>query len=355
MIKDKSIFIKNIYYMLAYAYQSLQQENYKDIATEKFDNVHNLLAAILAKGVALQLKQGLYREYVNHQDNLMLLRGKINIHGSIKNKIMRKQLLTCDYDLLSENNLLNQIIKTTIVLLIRLANVKEKYKNELRKELLFFNNVDTLEAKSIKWSNLTFQRNNRNYQLLVGICQLIIEGLLLTTESGVYRLQSWIDEQRMCHLYEKFILEYYKKHYPVLSVKAAQIPWGLDDGVSYMLPKMQSDITLRKGNMVLIIDAKYYSHTMRTNFSKRSLISHNLYQIFTYVKNYSYSFGEYENKVSGMLLYAKTDEEIQPDNVYQMHGNQISVKTLDLNKDFFEIKQQLARIAESHFALSKTH
>ncbi|WP_303707121.1 5-methylcytosine-specific restriction endonuclease system specificity protein McrC [Phascolarctobacterium succinatutens] len=355
MIKDKSIFIKNIYYMLAYAYQSLQQENYKDIATEKFDNVHNLLAAILAKGVALQLKQGLYREYVNHQDNLMLLRGKINIHGSIKNKIMRKQLLTCDYDLLSENNLLNQIIKTTIVLLIRLANVKEKYKNELRKELLFFNNVDTLEVKSIKWSNLMFQRNNRNYQLLVGICQLIIEGLLLTTESGVYRLQSWIDEQRMCRLYEKFILEYYKKHYPVLSVKAAQIPWGLDDGVSYMLPKMQSDITLRKGNMVLIIDAKYYNHTMQTNFSKRSLISHNLYQIFTYVKNYAYSFGEHEHKVSGMLLYAKTDEEIQPDNVYQMHGNQISVKTLDLNKDFSEIKQQLARIAESHFALSKTH
>lgn len=352
MIKDKSIFIKNIYYMLAYAYQSLQQENYKDIATEKFDNVHNLLAAILAKGVALQLKQGLYREYVNHQDNLMLLRGKINIHGSIKNKIMRKQLLTCDYDLLSENNLLNQIIKTTIVLLIRLANVKEKYKNELRKELLFFNNVDTLEAKSIKWSNLTFQRNNRNYQLLVGICQLIIEGLLLTTESGVYRLHSWIDEQRMCHLYEKFILECYKKHYPALSVKAAQIPWGLDEGVSYMLPKMQSDITLRKGNTVLIIDAKYYSHTMQTNFSKGSLISHNLYQIFTYVKNYAYSFGEQENKVSGMLLYAKTDEDIQPDNVYQMHGNQISVKTLDLNKDFSEIKQQLAGIAESHFALS---
>lgn len=355
MIKDKSIFIKNIYYMLAYAYQSLQQENYKDIATEKFDNVHNLLAAILAKGVALQLKQGLYREYVNHQDNLMLLRGKINIHGSIKNKIMRKQLLSCDYDLLSENNLLNQIIKTTIVLLIRLADVKEKYKNELRKELLFFNNVDMLEAKSIKWPNLTFQRNNRNYQLLVGICQLIIEEMLLTTESGVYRLHSWIDEQRMCHLYEKFILEYYKKHYPALSVRAAQIPWGLDDGVSYMLPKMQSDITLRKGNTVLIIDAKYYSHTMHTNFSKRSLISHNLYQIFTYVKNYAYSFGEHEHKVSGMLLYAKTDEEIQPDNVYQMHGNQISVKTLDLNKDFSEIKQQLARIAESHFALSKTH
>lgn len=351
MIKDKSIFIKNIYYMLAYAYQGLQQESYKEIAVEKFDNVHNLLAAILAKGVALQLKQGLYREYVNHQENLMLLRGKINITGSIKNKLMRKQSLSCDYDLLSENNLLNQIIKTTIVLLLRVADVKETHKNELRRELLFFNNVALLEAKSIKWSNLCVQRNNRNYQLLLGICQLIIEGLLLTTDDGAYRLRSWIDEQRMCHLYEKFILEYYKKHYASLSVSGAQIPWGLDDGVSYMLPKMQSDITLRKGNTVLIIDAKYYSHTMQVNFSKRSLISHNLYQIFTYVKNYAYSFSGGEHQVSGMLLYAKTDEELQPDNVYQMHGNQISVKTLDLNREFDELKQQLDRIVESHFAL----
>ena len=337
--------------MLAYAYQGLQQESYKEIAVEKFDNVHNLLAAILAKGVALQLKQGLYREYVNHQENLMLLRGKINITGSIKNKLMRKQSLSCDYDLLSENNLLNQIIKTTIVLLLRVADVKETHKNELRRELLFFNNVALLEIKSIKWSNLSFQRNNRNYQLLLGICQLIIEGLLLTTDDGAYRLRSWIDEQRMCHLYEKFILEYYKKHYGSLSVSGAQIPWGLDDGVSYMLPKMQSDITLRKGNTVLIIDAKYYSHTMQVNFSKRSLISHNLYQIFTYVKNYAYSFSGGEHQVSGMLLYAKTDEELQPDNVYQMHGNQISVKTLDLNREFGELKQQLDRIVESHFAL----
>lgn len=337
--------------MLAYAYQGLQQESYKEIAVEKFDNVHNLLAAILAKGVALQLKQGLYREYVNHQENLMLLRGKINITGSIKNKLMRKQSLSCDYDLLSENNLLNQIIKTTIVLLLRVADVKETHKNELRRELLFFNNVALLEAKSIKWSNLCVQRNNRNYQLLLGICQLIIEGLLLTTDDGAYRLRSWIDEQRMCHLYEKFILEYYKKHYGSLSVSGAQIPWGLDDGVSYMLPKMQSDITLRKGNTVLIIDAKYYSHTMQVNFSKRSLISHNLYQIFTYVKNYAYSFSGGEHQVSGMLLYAKTDEELQPDNVYQMHGNQISVKTLDLNREFGELKQQLDRIVESHFAL----
>lgn len=52
-----------------------------------------------------------------------------------------------------------------------------------------------------------------------------------------------------------------------------------------------------------------------------------------------------------MLLYAKTEEEIQPDHVYQMHGNQISVRTLDLNLPFVDIAGQLNQIAESHFNL----
>ena len=49
MTKDKSIFIKNIYYMLSYAFTVLRQGGYEEIATEKFENVHDLFAAILAK------------------------------------------------------------------------------------------------------------------------------------------------------------------------------------------------------------------------------------------------------------------------------------------------------------------
>ena len=50
-----------------------------------------------------------------------------------------------------------------------------------------------------------------------------------------------------------------------------------------------------------------------------------------------------------MLLYAKTDEEIYPDNEYKMSGNKISVKTLDLNKEFSEIANQLDNIVANCF------
>ena len=349
MIKDKKILINNIYYMLSYAFQTLKQENYKDVSIEPFDEMHDLFAAILSKGISFQLKHGLYKEYINYQEDLIVVSGKINISETIKKYSAHKKVLSCSFDKFSENNLYNQILKTTVMLLLRNKEVKAKYKDNLKKMMLFFSDVELLNPISIRWSTIRFQRNNQTYRMLIGICQLVIEGMLITTSAGDYRLASFIDEQRMCKLYEKFILEYYRKHFPKLTVTASQIPWYVED--STMLPIMQSDVHLQKDNTVLIIDAKYYSHTTQFRYNKHTIHSNNLYQIFTYVKNRDYQFENLEHTVSGMLLYAKTEDEVQPNNVYQMHGNQITVKTLDLNLPFIDIKKQLDEIVEEHFSL----
>lgn len=346
MTRDKSILIKNIYYMLSYAFQTLNQSNYQEVAAENFEDMQNLFAAILDKGIGFQLKQGLYREYRNCQEDLSVMQGKINIQGTIRNQMARRQMLACEFDEFSENNLLNQILKSTVLLLLKHGNVKAKYKDGLKKKMLFFSAVDTLEITSIRWSSICFTRNTQNYRMLISICQLIAEGLLITTERGEYKLAGFLDEQRMCRLYEKFILEYYRLHFPSLSVNASQISWALDDGMGTMLPVMQSDITLQLGTTVLIIDAKYYSNTTQERYGKHTLHSGNLYQIFTYVKNKDYAFGETPHKVSGLILYARTEAQIQPDQTYQMHGNTIGVKTLDLNQPFEEIRGQLDGIVK---------
>ena len=84
MTKDKSIFIRNIYYMLSYAFTALHQGGYESVETEAFENLHNLFAAILAKCIGRQLKQGLYREYLSHKEDLSVIRGKIDMPGSIQ-------------------------------------------------------------------------------------------------------------------------------------------------------------------------------------------------------------------------------------------------------------------------------
>ena len=340
--------VQNIYYMLSYAFQVLNEQGYKDIATEQFDNVAELCAAILTKGIAVQLKRGLGKEYIPQTEALSSLRGKIDITESIKTQSLLRKQLICTYDDFTVNCYLNRILKSTMELLLH-ADISKARKKALRKLMIYFADVDVLDIHTINW-NIRYDRNNQSYRMLISICYLVVKGLLQTNSDGSTRLMDFIDEQRMCRLYEKFILEYYRKEHPEITARASQIPWQLDDGFSDMLPIMQSDITLSKGNRTLIIDAKYYAHNTQTQYDVHTLHSGNLYQIFTYVKNKDAEYGDAPHEVSGMLLYAKTDEQIQPDHVYHMSGNKISVRTLNLSCEFSEIAEQLDLIVNNHFS-----
>ncbi len=307
--------IQNVYYMLSYAFQVLNEQGYKNIATEQFHNTAELMAAILEKGIAIQLKRGLGKEYIPQTEALSSLRGKIDIAESIKTQSTLRKQLICTYDEFSVNSIMNRIIKSTVEILLR-SNISKQRKKNLRKLMLYFSEVDFIDLYTVNW-NVQYNRNNQTYRMLISICYLVVKGLLQTQSDGSTKLMDFLDEQRMCRLYEKFILEYYRREFKnQITANASQIPWQLDNDENSMLPVMQSDIMLQRDDRVLIIDAKYYEHSMQVQFNKHTLHSANLYQIFTYVKNKEYELREKEHTVSGMLLYAKTDEEIYPNNVY---------------------------------------
>jgi len=342
MTVDKGIFIRNVYYMLAYAFHTLKQNNYDYIANENFEYIHDLFAEILYQGMSTQLKQGLYREYVTQHETLPLMRGKLDINGTIRNRIQKKQLLDCEYDDLSANNRLNQILKTTADILIREKSVDKARRSKLKSLMPFFDGIDTIPPKSIKWKDLTYQRNNRSYRMLMTICYFILDDMLLTTENGEYRMMTFSDD-KMNKLFERFILQYYRTEYHgKIGTNASKIDWNIDDiesskGLEF-LPSMQSDVMLSYGEQTFIIDAKYYSHTTQVLFDKHSVHNHNLYQLLTYVNNADVTNS---GNVSGMLLYAKTEDEISPDVETSMNGHKIMVKTLDLNQPFEQIREQL--------------
>ena len=73
-------------------------------------------------------------------------------------------------------------------------------------------------------------------------------------------------------------------------------------------------------------------------YNKKTIHSNNMYQIYSYVKNLDRN---QSGNVSGLILYAKTDEDITPNNEYKLNGNSFRVMTLDLNQPFEYIAQQL--------------
>ena len=342
---SNSILIKNIYYMLTYAFQVLNQESYKSISVEFFLNTAEMFTAILCKGIESQLKRYLNRDYIIKTEALSSLRGNIRVTESINQMSFLNKKLVCSFDEFSNDSYMNRILKSTMHLLLK-ADISIEQKKSLKSLLPYFAEVRKIDIYRINWK-FHFNQNNQTYRMLMGICYLTIKGLLQTQDNGKIKLMDFIDEQRLCRLYEKFILGYYQKHFSHLNPRTNYIEWDAQGETEY-LPAMKTDITLedKSQKKVLIIDTKYYGRTMQSQFGKNSYHSGNMYQIHSYVNNKK---ATYVGKVSGLLLYAKTDEEVTPNQKFTISGNQFAVQTLDLNVDFSDIEKQLNDIVKYFF------
>jgi 5-methylcytosine-specific restriction enzyme subunit McrC len=349
VVEVKQIQIANIYHMLAYAFQALREESYAHLSAEPFDNIHSLFAAILERGVSMEVKRGLYREYVIFQDVACSPRGKIDFASSVNERHSRR--LVCGFDEFTENIVMNRIIKTCLEKLLRLSPMLRPNQPPALKRLLhYFSTIETIDVREIRWQSLSWHRHNASYAMLIHICQLLLQGLLQSEASGRLRLAQWLDEQHMHRLYEKFILAYFQREHPSLSVKSPKIFWALDDGCPELLPTMQTDVVLSSGMRHLIIEAKYYTRAMQINtqYAKSTFQSHNLYQIYAYVKNMA---AICPGTVNGLLLYAKTKDNPAPDADYQMKGSMVSVRSLDLAADWGNIQKQLDAVAAPLYAM----
>ena len=228
--------------MLSYAFQALNKQGYQSLETEKFNNIFELYAAIIIKGVSIQLKRGLEKDYILEKETTSAIKGKIDISESIKKFTPISNKMVCIYDDYSENIYMNRILKTTMLLLLK-SEINKEQKKAIRKLLMYFSDIEGLDIRSINWK-LNYNRNNHYYKLLLSICYALINGLLQTQSQGNQKMMEFSDDQRMSKLFEKFVLEYFRKEYPDIKTSSTQTNWQLDDAYNVMLPRMQTDVVL---------------------------------------------------------------------------------------------------------------
>lgn len=324
--------------MLCYAWDNtLKQEGEALLGKEAFENIYNLLTAILIQEVKKLRKSGLARGYIEHSEEIPMIRGRIDLNSTIKEQSLTRKRVICEYDEFSENIMINRILKSTMHNLLICKELAEDYKKQLKVILRDLTSVEELDLNNICWGRIGYNRNNKKYRLLMNVCELINTGLITKEEKGYIKFATFIKDDAMAKLYEKFVLNFYKRELQDYKVSSPLINWQLDEIPSDdLLPVMKTDIELEKGRDKLIIDTKYYKNALhKSNFSETgTLISSNLYQIFAYVKNADSNYN-----VSGMLLYPTVDYDL--DQRYEMSGNSIYVKTVNLGEEFERIKKRL--------------
>ena len=132
-----NVVIRNIYYMMAYAFRALDLKEYERLKTEDFEEVDDLLAAILAIGMAAQQRRGYERGYLPEEEDLAGVRGRIDMRQTARNEMARRQKAHCIYDEFTEDTQKNRILKATARILATNANVDPVRRRDLKRCLVY--------------------------------------------------------------------------------------------------------------------------------------------------------------------------------------------------------------------------
>ena len=211
-------------------------------------------------------------------------------------------------------------------MLLTRSDIDKARKKARRRLLPYFVDVEDVNLSGEDW-HMRFDRNNQTYRMLMNVCWLVVKGLLQTRESGSLRMMDFLDEQQneppVREVHPRGTTDVSTQSFP----RGAVHQLGARQRLQRYAPRHAHRHNAHTGRTVLIIDAKYYSHTTQQQFDKQSVHSGNPYTDLHLREERAGDSPALTSSiaVSGMLLYAKTDEDVQPDGVYQMSGNQISV------------------------------
>ena len=348
--------VRNIYYLLAYAFDALGSAGVASLDYESFDGAADLLAELMLRGLERQVLRGVTRGYEPHGEEVASVRGRVDVARSVREASVLRRRLWCSFDEFTEDVPLNRVVKAAGTVLLS-SGIDRRRRRQLRHAMGYLGGVRDVDPRRVRW-DVRFDSGNASYRPLYSLSRLVIEGAIQGSAEGGLRFEALSDDQ-MCRLYERFLLRYFQReHAGEVHASASYVGWALDGGEGSLLPVMRTDVTLREAGRpasdarTLIIDAKYYGHTLQERFGKRSVHSGNLYQVFTYVKNEASAvraLGGDPAGVSGMLLYAQTDEHEQPHESYVLDGNRIDVRTLDLSQPFEGVRAQLDGIVGDFF------
>ncbi|MGG5461185.1 5-methylcytosine-specific restriction endonuclease system specificity protein McrC [Clostridium sp. B9] len=339
--------IKNIYYMLCYAWEMVDKSEEVSLGNEEFDNIYNLLCKMYIKELESLTKRGFNKYYLRNEEALSTLRGKINVSSSIKGQTLFSNKLICEFDEFSKDIRLNQILKTTLNLFLKAPNLDKGLREKLIKLRVYFSDINEIKLRKELFSSLRYNKHNNHYKVLINISQLLYEGLITNEENGDFTFAGFIKENQMAKLYEKFILNFYKVHLDkkVYKVHSPKIRWKLTGEVSdealELLPEMRTDIVIENKveKTQLIIDAKYYEEALVSSGwgSRKKIRTSHLYQILTYVNN-----SDFDGEVKGMLLYPTVNNDININ--FGINFKKIGVTTLNFTYRWEEISNSLEKI-----------
>lgn len=308
--------ISNLFYMLSYAYdvEFFRKEtvNYEDAS-----DIYEFIIAIFNKKVTELIQGGVFRNYLESQENLNYVRGKISIMQNIKENNILQHRLFCVFDDYTANILENQIIKYVLFRLSRDSFKKRRLSDEIRENYYHFDEVSNKIVLPENFPAINYTRMNQHYEDIHKLCKLILEKLSISERTGRNSFSSFLLD--MNKLFEKFIfrfLDEITRNSNLNDVKIIpQEQYYLDNDNKM---ELKPDIVIKKNDVPLIVfDTKYKKKKETDN------INMDIYQVLAYCKGI--------NVKKAVLLYPEWEGECLKKDRIEVKNSGIEIRIMTIN------------------------
>jgi 5-methylcytosine-specific restriction enzyme subunit McrC len=320
-----AVSIDNIYYLLCYAYGHVDDLALAPSGQELAGRTENLFAHVLVATTRRLFQRGISRRYVERDEDVRGVRGKVLPTDLVKRSLLRTGRLPCRFEELSIDLVENQMLKSAASWLSWHPFVSEAHRSRLAEVLRMLGEVADRPLGSIHPRELRVHPPRSDYALGLAVARLLAEGALPRPESASGHFVPFeANAQEMGRLFEDFIRGFITVEIPDHKHLPRQADWSAEGSEADLglLPKLIRDVPVILGGRRLLIECKFYDQSLATNrFGGQKLRVAHLNQLFAYLVN---DVPEAE----GLLLHAAA--EVQLDAQFEIAGRRIAVKTLNL-------------------------
>lgn len=345
--------IGNIYYLLAYAWGHLQDQDTVDASEiQGLDRAQDLLGLVLSRGVSRLVHRGIDRGYQERREDLRGVRGRIDLSEYASRALQARMLVPCVHEELSVDVLHNRILRSTLGLLLRIEELDDGVRSSVRRAYRELDEVSELRLHRGLFGQVQLDRNRRDYRFLLRLCHLVFDSSSPDEQRGDVQFHDFRrDEGRMFALFEDFVRGFYEREQSEFSVNGTsrRIPWsdshGESDADTDYIPRMEADVLLDGEDRRIILDAKYYRQAFQSrDGSWPKIRSGHLYQLLAYLRNREAQW-PYGPRHEGVLLYPIVEYAIGAAVV--LEGYRIRAIGVDLSRPWSEIHSGLLDVLVS--------
>lgn len=272
----------HVLWWLSYC-RKLKFPNYQTGLSNEQADFFEILIYLFSKYTKELLSSSIYQKYVEVENELSFVKGRIDFDSYITNNISRgrNHKVSCVYDSFEMDNNFNQCIKQVTKLLLS-ATKDNQNKRNLYDILFLLDEVSDAVISADECKKILFNPLFTSFETVRDYCVLFLENSVSFNYKNSLKLFAFL--LPMEYVFEDFLFGFIDREIEGVNPKGQATGTYLDESKTFGL---KPDLILDLGHKKIIADTKYKMVYADANDNKKGISQPDLYQMLAYAVRFN--------------------------------------------------------------------